>query len=278
MTGDPNYIFELFNLKNQVVILTGGLGKIGTEYTEVLVKANARVAIFDLSDQPNEKLKQLTSTYPLLFLKVDITKEGEVLNALATVEKKWDVPTILVNNAGWKASPNEATKASVPFENYPLDVWEEIFRINTTGAVICAKVFGGNMIKKNRKGVIINIASTYALVSPDQRIYEYKEKKTGKKFIKDAAYGASKAALIALTRDLATSWAPYGIRVVSLSPGGVLNPKGDPEFIANYSSKTPMHRMANANEYNGALLFLASEASSYMTGSNLVVDGGWTAW
>ncbi len=273
-----DYIHDLFNLKNRVVILTGGLGKIGTEYTEALVKADGRVAIFDIVDEPNEKLKKLSEQYPILFFKVDITKEGEIKSAVDKVEAKWDVPTILINNAGWKASPNEATKASVPFEDYPVEVWNEVFAINTTGSMICAKVVGGNMIKKNRKGVIINVASTYALVAPDQRIYDYKEKKTGKKFVKDASYGASKSALLSLTRDLAVCWAKYGIRVVAISPGGVLNPKGDPDFISAYSSKAPIGRMANANEYNGAILFLASDASSYMTGSNLIIDGGWTAW
>lgn len=278
MTADKNYIYKLFNLKNKIVILTGGLGKLGTEYCEALVKTGAKVAIFDLIVTPNDKLKKLAKKYPILFLKVDVTKEVEVENGIKTIEKKWGVPTILINNAGWKASPNQTTKASVPFQDYPIEVWEEVFKINTTSAAICSKIVGSEMIKNKKGGVILNIASHYALVSPDQRIYAYKQIKEGKKFIKDASYGASKAALIALTRDLATHWAPYGIRVNSFSPGAVDNPASDPDFVKEYNFRTPLGRRAKEGEYNGVILFLVSSASSYMTGSNLVVDGGWTAW
>lgn len=273
-----SYIYKLFNLKNKIVILTGGLGKLGTEYSEALVKSGAKVAIFDLTDTPNDKLKKLAKKYPMLFLKVDVTNENQVVDGVSKVEKKWGVSTILINNAGWKASPNQATKASVPFQEYPIAVWEEVFKINTTSAAICSKVVGARMIKNKKGGVILNIASHYALVSPDQRIYEYKQKKEGKKFIKDASYGASKAALIALTRDLATHWAQYGIRVNSFSPGAVDNPKSDPGFIKEYNFRTPLGRRAKESEYNGIILFLVSGASSYMTGTNLVADGGWTTW
>lgn len=272
-----DYIYNLFHLKNQVVILTGGMGKLGSNFAEALVKANGRVAIFDIVDTPSEKLSQLASRYPLIFMKVDITNEQEVRNAISDVEKKWDTPTILINNAGWKASPNEKTKASVPAEEYPVKMWEEVFRTNTTSAMICAKTVAQKMIQAKRAGVIINIASTFALVSPDQQVYEYKAKK-GRPFIKDASYSASKAALVALTRDLAVQWAKYNIRVVSFSPGGVHSEKSDPEFVKAYSLRTPLGRMANPDEYNAAILFLASDASSYMTGTNLVVDGGWTIW
>ena len=275
---DQNYLAQLFSLNNQVVILTGGLGKLGTVFAETLVKSGGRVAIFDWVDTPNEHLVELAGQYPLIFLKVDITDESQVVEAVANVSKTWDVPTVLVNNAGWRASPNEVGRGGVPFENYPIDLWDEVFKINTTGAAICAKVVGGKMIAEKRPGVIINIASHYALVAPDQRIYQYKEEKIGRKFIKDPPYGASKAALIALTRDLATQWAPFGIRVVALAPGGVFNPASDPEFVSHYSAHVPLGRMAKIDEYNGALIFLASDASSYMTGNCLVVDGGWTSW
>ncbi len=144
--------------------------------------------------------------------------------------------------------------------------------------VVRSKIIGGNMIKNKKSGVIINITSHYALVAPDQRIYEYRKKIRKPKFIKDASYSASKEALIAMTRDLAIQWAKHNIRVVALAPGGVFNPKSDKEFIENYSSRVPLGRMAAANEYNGAILFLASDAASYMTGSTLIIDGGWTVW
>ncbi|KKU07739.1 MAG: Oxidoreductase, short chain dehydrogenase/reductase family protein [Candidatus Magasanikbacteria bacterium GW2011_GWA2_45_39] len=275
---DQNYLVQLFSLNNQVVVLTGGLGKLGTVYAHALVKAGGRVAIFDRIDTPNDSLIELSRHYPLMFLKVDITDESAVCEAVQKVAEAWDVPTVLINNAGWRASPNEGVKGGVPFEDYSMDLWDDIFKINAGGAAICAKVIGGKMIADKRTGVIINIASHYALVAPDQRIYQYKEEKIGRKFIKDPPYGASKAALIALTRDLATQWAPFGIRVVALAPGGVFNPASDPEFVAQYSAHVPLGRMAKIDEYNGALIFLASDASSYMTGNCLVVDGGWTSW
>ncbi|MBI4114511.1 MAG: SDR family oxidoreductase [Candidatus Niyogibacteria bacterium] len=274
--GDKEYIYSLFHLENKVVILTGGLGKIGQHYAEALVRAGGRVAIFDITDEPNEKLKKLAGDFPLLFMKADITDEAQVKRAINAVEQKWETPTILVNNAGWKPAPHRAHESSVPFEDYPVAVWDEVFKINTTGAVICAKTIGKRMIEEKKKGVIINIASHYALVSPDQRVYEYKRKE-GKQFVKDASYSASKAALLALTKNLAVEWAPYGIRVVALSPGGVIGPASHPDFIKEYNWRTPLGRMAEADEYNGALLFLASDASRYMTGTNLIIDGGWTA-
>lgn len=278
MKSNKEYLYNLFNLKDKVVILTGGLGKLGTQYTEALVKSGAKVAIFDISIEVNDILKSLVKDYPIIFIKVDITKESEVKKALAKVVKKWGTPSVLVNNAGWKASPNKASRASVPFEKYPIDIWEEAFKLNTTAAAICSKIVGGELIMRKKNGVIINIASHYGLVSPDQRIYEYRKKNGKKVFVKDASYSASKAALIALTRDLATQWAPHGIRVVALAPGGVFSPESDKEFVRAYSKRVPLNRMARVSEMNGALIFLISDASSYITGTTLIVDGGWTAW
>ncbi len=278
MTSAHFYSQTIFNLDGRIVVLTGGLGKLGTEYAHVLVQAGAKVAIFDIVSEPNDRLKILSEKFPLLFLKVDITKEDEIKAALEKIEKKWGPPSILINNAGWKASPNDPQGAGAPFEAYPMDLWDKIFSINTAAAAKCAKIIGGRMVEKKIKGVIINIVSHYALVAPDQRIYEYREKKGKPKFIKDAAYGASKAALLALTRDLATLWGPYGIRVNALALGGVENPQSDPEFRTAYAARVPLGRMARPDEYNGAILFLASDASSYMTGATLIVDGGWTAW
>lgn len=271
-----SYVEQLFSLEGRVAIVTGGLGKLGTNFVHTLAEAGARVAILDVSETPNERLAKLAESHPLMTLKVDVTNEAEVAEAIDRISRTWDVPTILVNNAGWKASPNEATKASVPFEDYPVDVWNEVFRSNLLSAMICSKLFAKRLIESGRGGTIVNIASHYALVSPDQRAYAHKEALTGKKFVKDASYSASKAAILSLTRDLATQWAPRGIRVMALSPGGVLNPKGDPEFIKNYSQRTPLGRMANEDEYNRALLFLVTD--TYSTGSNVIVDGGYTAW
>ena len=278
MESANNYLTQLFSLKDKVAVVTGGMGRLGTEFTKALAQSGAKVAIFDIVDTPNQDLLDLSLKYPIKFLQVNIRIEAEVERAVKIVEDVWGIPNLLVNNAGWRASPNEKTRVSVPFENYPMDVWDEVFSINTTAAAICAKIVGGRLIKAKQTGTIINIASHYGLVSADQRIYDYREKIGKDKFVKDASYGASKAALVALTRDLATLWAPFGIRVVALAPGGVFNPKSDPEFVANYSARVPMGRMANIDEYNGAIVFLASDAASYMTGNCLVIDGGWTSW
>ena len=275
---NKDYMSKLFGLENQIVVLTGGMGKLGTQYAQALAKAGAKVVIFDLTNEPNEQLAELAKDYPIMFLKVDIRKEQEVIEAVKDVEKEWGAPTILINNAGWKASPNVPSKASVPFEEYPMNIWDEVFEINTKAAAICSKIIGENMIKKQKEGTIINIASQYGLVSADQRVYEYRESIGKNKFVKDAPYGASKAALIALTKDLATQWAKYGIRVIAFAPGGVFNPKSDKQFVDNYSARVPLGRMANVDEYNGIIVFLASKASSYMTGNVIVADGGWTAW
>lgn len=269
-----DYLSKLFGLNNKVALVTGGMGRLGTEFTEAFLMAGGRVAIFDVKKKPNEKLAFLAEKYPIFFLEVDIRKEEEVKIALEKVIKEWDVPTILLNNAGFRSSPGAFLKGGVPFEDYPMEVWEEVFTVNITAAAICSKLVGRKMIENKKKGVIINIASIYGVVAPDQRIYQYGENK----FVKDPSYSASKAALIALTRDLAVQWARFGIRVVALSPGGVFNPESDPRFVQNYESKTPLNRMATIEDLKGAIIFLASDASSYMTGANLIIDGGWTAW
>lgn len=271
------YLKELFGLKRRVAVVTGGAGKLGTEFVDALIAADAKVALIDIIE-PNHRLRSLAQKNSMIFFKADIRDEGEIRKVLLEIEKKWESPSILINNAGWKASPNNPQGAGQPFEAYPMDLWDQIFSINTTAAAKCAKIFGGRMVEKKISGSIINIVSHYALISADQRIYEYRERQGKPKFIKDAAYGASKAALISLTRDLATLWASQGIRVNAIALGGVLNSSSDQEFIKNYSARVPLGRMAQLDEYNGALIFLASQASSYITGTTLIADGGWTAW
>lgn len=270
----PNLAAQ-FNLQRRVAIVTGGLGMLGREFTKALLQANARVAVFDIID-PSKSDIAFAKKFPLKFFKVDVTNEKEVGSAIKQIQQKWDTPTILVNNVGWKASPRD-TRAGAPFQKYSMELWEEAFKANALSAAVCSKIVGGEMIRHKKPGVIINIASLYALASPDQRIYDYKLKKTGGKFFKDPPYGASKAALVAFTRDLAVQWAPYSIRVVAMALGGVEREKSDKAFVKAYSSRTPLGRMAQKNDFNGALVFLASPAASYITGTTLVIDGGWTA-
>ncbi len=274
----PMYLSSIFNLNKKVVVLTGGMGRLGTEFARALTGAGARVAIFDTNERANASLERLYKKKLVDFYKVDVTKESEVIEAINRLESKWQTPTILINNAGWKASPNSSEGAGEPFVEYSIDLWEKVFRINTMSAAICSKIIGKKMISNKNGGSIINIVSQYALVAPDQRVYEHKNWSGKKPFVKDAAYGASKAALIALTRDLAVQWAPFNIRVNALALGGVSSIDSDPEFVKNYSARVPLGRMASVEEYNGAVIFLASEAASYVTGATIVIDGGWTAW
>jgi NAD(P)-dependent dehydrogenase (short-subunit alcohol dehydrogenase family) len=160
------------------------------------------------------------------------------------------------------------------FENYPLELWNRSINVNLTGTFICSKIIGKEMLK-NGKGSIINIASTYGINAPDQSLYKNKEDE--QIFFKPPAYSASKGGVIMLTKFMAAYWGKSGIRVNTLSPGGVENGQ-DEFFINNYSKKTPLNRMATVDDYKGAIVFLASDASSYMTGANLIIDGGWTTW
>jgi NAD(P)-dependent dehydrogenase (short-subunit alcohol dehydrogenase family) len=182
---------------------------------------------------------------------------------------------VLVNNAALDSPPNAPASANGPFEHFPADVWRQTLDVNVTGVFLSCQVFGGQMAAAGR-GSIINVASIYGLVAPDQRIYEYR-RRNDEQFFKPAAYATSKSALLNLTRYLATYWAPQGVRVNTVTFAGVFNDQ-DPAFLAEYTKRVPLGRMARSDEYNGAIVFLASDASSYMTGANVVLDGGYTAW
>lgn len=262
------YIEDLFCVKGKIAVVTGGLGILGTEYVTALVKAGAKVAVWDVKEADDgHVLKSLSDEGEVMFDKVDISKREDVQAAADRIVAKWGVPNVLLNNAAVDFPP-QAGAALETFENYSTEKWQAIFAVNLTGMIHCCQVIGG-MMAENDGGSIINVSSMYGMVSPDQRIY--------KDFIKPFSYTVTKSGVFGLTKYLATYWGAKKVRVNTLTPGGVLG-KQDPEFIRKYSDKSPLGRMANKDEYCGAVIFLASDASSYMTGANLVMDGGWTAW
>lgn len=270
---------DVFDLADRVVVITGGLGQIGRQFTLELVDRGARVAIFNrrLPDEGTLKDRFPVDSGRVAFFQVDITRKASVVVGLEAVVSLWGVPHVLVNNAGLDTQPSAPPEVSGPFEEFPEDVWRDVLEVNMTGTFLCCQIIGGAMAKLGR-GSIVNIGSIYGMLSPVQGIYAYKEKKTGKAFVKPVAYCASKSGLYNFTRYLATYWGGKGVRVNILTPSGVRRDTQDPEFQANYCARMPIGRMAEEDEFNGALVFLASDASRYMTGSNLVIDGGWTAW
>ncbi|MBP9582147.1 MAG: SDR family oxidoreductase [Ignavibacterium sp.] len=266
---------ELFSLKNKIAIVTGALGLIGKNHCIALSEAGANVVVCDLDDI---KCKDFAASLPTKSIEVgvDITKKSSVENLRDKTLKEFGKIDILVNNAAINdmfENPQAAAEQSM-FENYPLEMWQQSLNVNVTGTFLCSQIIGTEM-SKSKKGSIINVASTYGIVGPDQSIY--KKPDGTQSFYKSAAYPATKGAIISFTRFLAAYWGDKGVRVNTLSPGGVENNQ-DEYFINNYSTKTPLGRMAQPTDYKGAILFLASDASSYMTGANLIVDGGWTAW
>lgn len=266
----------LFDLQNRVVVVTGGLGQLGRQFTGALAAHGARVAVVDL-DQRSASAGHLASVHSgrVRFFPADVTDRSSLERALEAIVAFWEVPFGLINNAAIDSPPDAPPSENGPFETYPLESWHRVMDVNVTGVLLCCQVFGGSMAEAGR-GSIANVSSTYGVVSPDQRLYEYRHSEAGQ-FFKPVGYCASKAAVLNMTRYLATYWAPRGVRVNTLAFGGVFNGQ-DQRFISGYCARVPLGRMACEDEYNGAVVFLISDAASYMTGSTLVIDGGWTAW
>jgi len=266
---------ELFSLKNKVAIVTGALGLIGKEHCKALSEAGANVVVADIDGSKCSEFAKTLSTESI-GVSLDVTKKDSIQNLRNNVLKRFGHIDILVNNAAINdmfEDPKAETEQS-KFENYPLELWQKSIDVNLTGVFLCSQILGTEMAKQ-KCGSIINIASTYGITAPDQSLYI---KKDGtQSFFKPPAYSATKGAVIMFTKYLAAYWGKDGVRVNTLTPGGVENNQ-DEFFIEKYSSKTPLGRMAKPTDYKGALIFLASDASSYMTGANLVVDGGWTCW
>lgn len=276
--NDPvgNRAASLFNLTGRVAIVTGGGGLLGYYHADILASAGAHVVLLDLpAADPAARGRQLTEAYSVecMGLSVDITEESSLLEASNQILRAFGRIDILINNAANNPKVEGSKGASWSrLENLPLEVWDADIRVGLTGAFLCSRVFGAEMVKR-RSGVIVNVASDLALIAPDQRLYRVDGWPEDKQPVKPVTYSVVKTALIGLTRYLASYWADSNIRVNAISPGGVFNNQPD-LFVERLKQLIPMKRMANRDEYQGAILFLCSDASSYMTGSNLIVDGG----
>lgn len=269
---------DLFSVRDRIVVVTGGLGQLGRQFSLALVDRGARVAVFDARVDERLVAERFGDRYQaddLMFVPVDVTDRRSLESGLSKVNEVWGTPHALVNNAALDSPPNAPTAENGPFESYPEASWDRVMEVNAKGVFLCCQVVGGQMAAAGR-GSVINICSTYGLVAPDQRIYEYRRTEETS-FFKPVAYSASKSALLNLTRYLATYWARENVRVNTVTFGGVFNGQ-DEKFLDGYCARVPLGRMAREDEYNGAVIFLTSDASSYMTGSNLIIDGGWTAW
>jgi NAD(P)-dependent dehydrogenase (short-subunit alcohol dehydrogenase family) len=264
---------QSFDLTDRVIIITGAAGLIGKEYVKALSNVGAKVIAADIDSEKIRAFAESGDHGSVL----DISQPDSILNMIDEVMKKYGRIDGLVNNAAIdpKFDPAHAKEHVLNFENFPLDLWQQALDVNLTGMFLCTQAVVPVMIKQN-KGIIVNVSSMYGMVGPDQRLYESDDPEATP-FYKPVTYTVTKSAVFGFTKYLATYLAGKNIRVNTLTLGGVFN-QHEQGFLKRYSSRTPLGRMAKADEYCGALIFLLSDASSYMTGSNLVADGGWTAW
>jgi NAD(P)-dependent dehydrogenase (short-subunit alcohol dehydrogenase family) len=279
MTTKNTRVRDLFDLRGRVAIVTGGAGLLGYQHGSILAAAGANVVLLDLAvANPAKRAEQLQLAYGVecLGLAADITSEESLIETRDAIVARFGRIDILINNAAnnpkVEADPAGEPKQWSRLENLPLAVWNADIAVGLTGAFLCSRIFGQEMVRRNA-GVILNIASDLAVIAPDQRLYRKDGLAEGVQPVKPVTYSVVKTALIGLTRYLSTYWTAHNIRVNAISPGGVF--AGQPEeFTAKLHQLIPMGRMAHKDEYQGAILFLCSDASSYMTGQNLIVDGG----
>ena len=277
----PNRAHSLFDLHGRVAVITGGAGLLGYFHGAILAAAGAHVVLLDLAAaNPSLRADQLQAAHgpECLGLAADITSEHSLLAARDQILAKFGRVDILINNAAnnpkVEADPAGEPRQWSRLENFPLAVWNADIAVGLTGAFLCSRIFGAEMVKRNA-GVIVNVASDLGVIAPDQRLYRKEGLPEDQQPVKPVTYSVVKTALIGLTRYLSTYWTAHNIRVNAISPGGVFTSQPE-EFTQKLHQLIPMGRMAHKDEYQGAILFLCSDASSYMTGQNLIVDGGRT--
>ena len=267
-----------FNLNDRNALITGAAGLLGKQHAIALLEMGANVVLTDTNIKGLEKTKaELISGYPehnIVALFMDVTSSDSIEKAQVSLQTDGIHVSILINNAAIdpKMKQGEVGESS-RLENYDIDSWNFELSVGLTGAFLCAKIFGSAMAESQDTGVILNIASDLSVISPDQRLYRNQALPENLQPVKPITYSVIKAGLVGLTKYLATYWAANGVRSNALSPGGVENGQGD-DFVARLCDLIPMGRMADVDEYHSAIQFLCSDASSYMNGQNLVIDGG----
>ncbi len=264
-----------FSLVGKTAVVTGAAGLLGRHHCRAMVEAGARVVVTDLDQGACDSIaRELGDS--ALGIAADVSDLRSVRELSAEVLSRAGRLDVLVNNAAIddKFESPASTLECSRFENYPLEKWKRSLDVNITGVFLCCQVLGTAMAETGR-GSIINVASTYGVVAPDHSLYRNPE--GDQRFFKSASYPTTKGAVLAFTRFLAAYWGQAGIRINALSPGGVENDQED-FFVREYARRTPLKRMATPEDFTGALVFLASDASAYVTGANLLVDGGFTIW
>jgi NAD(P)-dependent dehydrogenase (short-subunit alcohol dehydrogenase family) len=275
--------FEKFNLSGKTALITGAAGLLGMEHAAALLESGAQVVLTDISESAlmvaHTSLTKNCDARKIITKVIDVTNPQRVRVVADELKEDGFRIDILVNNAAIdpKVKGDQGVQETSRLENFPLDQWDLQVAVGLTGAFLCSQVFGSAMAKDGKGGVILNIASDLSVFSPDQRLYRKTDLPDDMQPVKPVTYSVIKAGLIGLTRYLATYWADKNVRCNALSPGGVFNGQGD-EFVQRLSSLIPLGRMASKNEYRAAVQFLSSDASSYMNGQNVVMDGGRAAW
>jgi NAD(P)-dependent dehydrogenase (short-subunit alcohol dehydrogenase family) len=280
---ETNMAFSKFSLDGKVALITGASGLLGQEHAYALLEAGATVILTDVSmerlELAKEKLRKFFDADTVIVKTMDVTSKDNIVSVSEELIDQGLRVDILVNNAAIdpKVSKDKGLEEVSRLENFSLDQWNLQLSVGLTGAFLCSQVFGSKMSSDGKGGVILNIASDLSVFSPDQRLYAKEGIPKDRQPVKPVTYSVIKTALIGLTRYLATYWSSQGVRCNALSPGGVFNGQ-DEVFVDRLTNLIPLNRMADADEYRSTIQFLCSDASSYMNGQNIIVDGGRSVW
>ena len=274
-------VLSKFDLSNNIALVTGGAGLLGLQHCEALLEAGSKVVVLDVDQDAIKKCEEMFSPKyidRLYLIKTDITSEEEIISAKKSIYKKFNAfPSILINNAAIDAKYENSNKINATrLEDFDLDQWNMEVSVGLSGAFLCSKHFGTEMAKAG-KGVILNISSDLGLIAPSQFLYNDDKLPKERQTVKPVTYSVIKHGLIGLTRYISTYWSRDGVRCNAMAPGGVFNDH-DEKFKDELSKLIPMGRMANIDEYKATIVYMCSDASSYMNGSIISIDGGRTGW